>query len=140
MNKKTEDLKFGNENEKIVLSKLRDYFKSKNINKIKYNMDTFDFIDKDNKLIFELKSRRINKNQYYDTMIGYNKIIDGFKHIDKGYKVYLCWKYLDKLCYYELTKDSYNEKWKRMGGRVDRNKDERHLCYFVPTKEMTEII
>ena len=139
MNKKTQDLNFGNDNEKIVINKLRDYFKSDTINKTEDKMDTFDFIDKDNKMIFELKSRRIKKNQYYDTMIGYNKIIDGFKHIEKGYKVYLCWKYLDKLSYYQLTKDSYNEKWIRQGGRMDRGYDERHMCYFVPTKEMKDI-
>lgn len=139
MNKKTEDLNFGFKNEQIVLTKLRDYFKSKTINKTIKKMDTFDFIDTDNKMIFELKSRRINKNQYNDTMIGYNKIVDGFKHIENGYKVYLCWKYLDKLSYYQLTKDSYNKEWVRMGGRVDRGKDERHMCYFVPTKEMIDI-
>ena len=139
-NKKSQDLEFGAQNELIVLAKLKDYFKSQDINKTELKMDTFDFVDRTNKTIFELKSRRIFKNQYYDVMIGYNKILDGLKHIDNGYRVILCWNFKDKLCFHELTKENFNKSWLKIGGRYDRGKDETNMCYFVPTKEMIDII
>jgi hypothetical protein len=139
-NKKIQDIEFGTKNELIVLSKLRKYFKSQDINKTKDKMDTFDFVDRINKTIFELKTRRIFKNQYYDIMMGYNKILDGLKHIDNGYRVFLCWDCKDKLCFHELTKENFNKSWLKIGGRYDRGKDETNMGYYVPTKEMTDII
>ena len=137
--KKSQDLKFGSDNEKKLLEIFRQYFKSDTLNKTTNCYDQYDFIDTKNKIIIELKSRRIRKLQYYDVMIGYNKIENGFKHIDKGYRVFLCWSFIDNLCVHELTKENFNKSWLKIGGRWDRGSDETNMCYFVPTKEMTDI-
>jgi len=137
--KKSQDLKFGSANEKKLLEVFRQYFKSDTINKTTDCYDQYDYIDTKNKIIIELKSRRIRKLQYPDTMIGLNKITEGFKHIKNGYTVYLCWSYTDGLSFYELTKDTYNTNWERMGGRWDRGINERCMCCFIPTNIMTDI-
>ena len=137
--KQKSDLLFGLSNENKMLTILRKHFDSKSIKKTIDKYNPYDYIDKKNKIMIELKSRRIRKLQYPDTMIGLNKIMEGFKHIDNGYKVFLCWSYTDGIGCYELSKDTYNKDWERMGGRCDRGKDERNMCCFIPTDLMNEI-
>lgn len=137
--KKIEDLKFGFSNEDKLLEVFRKYFKSETLEKTKRKYDQYDYIDVDKKIIIELKSRRIRKLQYPDIMIGLNKIVEGFKHIENGYRVYLCWSFTDKLSHYELSEDTYNKDWERMGGRYDRGINEQCIVSYIPTKLMVDI-
>jgi hypothetical protein len=123
----------------VVLKLLQKHFNSETIIKTADKYNPYDYIDKKNKIMIELKSRRIKKLQYPDTMIGLNKINKGFKHIDNDYKVYLCWSYTDGLAYYELCRGSYKKEWERIGGRCDRGEDERVMCSFIPTDLMIDI-
>ena len=82
----------------------------------------FDYINKKNKILIEIKSRRISKTQYHETMVGYNKILKGFKMIKQGYKVYFCFGFTDFTCGFELKEDSILNI--RDGGRTDRGKAE----------------
>jgi len=137
--KKLEDLKFGLKNEEKILTIIRKYFKSNTIFKTTYTYDQYDFIDKKNKIIIELKSRRIKKLQYHDIMIGLNKITEGFKHIKNGYTTYLFFSFTDTISFYELNSKTYKKSWERIGGRIDRNKNEICKCSYIPTTELIDI-
>ena len=66
------DLNFGLNSEKIILEIIKKKFNNNIIQTNKY--DIFDFYDDENKIYFELKTRKCSKNQYLDSMIGLNKI------------------------------------------------------------------
>ena len=136
---KNKDLKFGSKNEKKVQPILEEHFKLK-LQKAKDKYSVYDYFTKDKKIYFELKSRRIYKNQYRDVMVGANKINRGLKLIDEGCDVYICWKFTDKLCYCKIDKDTLKEEWKREGGRWDRGENEVNMMYFIPTINMIDII
>lgn len=136
MNKKNKDIKFGNQKENNIIPKINKYFKCNIIKTDPFY--EFDFIDKELKLLFELKSRRNIKSQYKDTMIGENKIIEGNKMIDKGYKVYFIFDFIDCIEYYELIK-KIPDNWMRKGGRTDRGKIEiKNYCY-IPNNELINL-
>lgn len=109
-NIKQQDLTFGYNKEKYVLPYFNKFFNC-NASMSKHKYATFDYIDTQNKIYGELKSRRVKKYKYKDIMIGYNKIRSGLKLINKGFKVYLLWSFVDKLCYYELNKDGFDKSW-----------------------------
>ena len=73
-------------------------------------------------------------------MIGANKIEKGLKLIEKGCDVYICWKFVDKLCYYKIDRATLKDEWKRTGGRFDRGWDEIDMLYYIPTHEMIDVI
>ena len=130
------DLTYGDKKENALLRQLNDYFKIK-LKKTK-PFDRFDFIDEENKILIELKSRRVFKNNYYDTMVGFNKIQEGLIKIKQGYKIYFVFSFKDVICYHELKND-IKEKWIRNGGRKDRGKEEIKQYYYIPTHLLINI-
>ena len=69
-------------------------------------------------------------------MIGLNKI----EEAEKNYKVYNYYMYW--LCEDGLYSWLYNPNKKyfiKMGGRNDRGVDERKLCVYIPTEDLTLI-
>jgi very-short-patch-repair endonuclease len=134
--KKQEDIEFGNNEEKINIVKLNQHFK---IN-LHYRCagSVLDFIDVDNKIIIELKGRRVMKNQHHDTIIGMNKIYNSIDYIKNGYTIYYAFSFIDKLCYYKFD-GIINNKWNREGGRCDRGKDEYNNYYHIPIKLLIDI-
>ncbi len=83
-----------------------------------YKFNTFDFINKDKKILVELKCRNCLKNNYSTTMIGMNKIERSKIKFEDGYKIYYFFKFLDGLFYVE-----YNNELKyeiKTGFRYDR--------------------
>lgn len=73
--------------------------------------DIIDFKDNSKKIAIEVKGRRINSNQYKDTIITRGKINEGWKLTDEGWKVYLVFVFKDKTLYHELTgEESWNVK------------------------------
>jgi hypothetical protein len=139
MNQNQKDLNFGAKFEKKNLNVFRKYFKCDELMKTISSRDPFDYIDKKNKVIIELKSRRNTKEQYYDTMIGHNKILNGFNHIKNGYKVYLAFQFTNGLFYCQLSKDTYNKSSIRKGGRTDRGSFEINEYCYMPTDLLTKI-
>lgn len=139
MLKKKQDLIFGEKFEKLNLDILSEYYKCDELKETEGDRDPFDYIDTKNKVIIELKSRRNTKEQYYDTMVGNNKILTGLNLIKKGFKVYFCFQFTDGLFYYELTDETHNKTWIRAGGRKDRGSYEINQYYFIPNKILTKI-
>jgi hypothetical protein len=140
MNQRQKDLNFGQKFENVNLEILSKYFKCDELMKTINSRDPFDYIDKKNKVIIELKARRNTKEKYYDTMIGHNKILSGFKHIQNGYKVYLCFQFTDGLFYYQLNEETYDKSFIRAGGRCDRGSFEINQYYYIPNKILTKIV
>ena len=97
------DIKFGNYYEKKVLEWLnKEDFKDNQLSFYKNPYSTMDMCN--NKVIAELKTRRITHNQYSDMMIGFNKIEEAEK--DKKYEKFDYW-------YYFLCKDGlYGRKYR----------------------------
>ena len=123
------DLTYGLKNENKIQNILEKYFNVK-LTKTE-QFDEFDYINKEQKILIELKSRRNTKTKYYDTMIGYNKVITGLKKIkEENYKVYFCFNFTDYLCYFELTLN--NELNVRNGGRKDRGYSEIKKYTYIP--------
>lgn len=108
-NKLQEDLIFGSKNENVVINILNKKFNCNFIKTNRYNH--FDFVDKNEKIAIELKSRRINKYKYPTTMIGFNKVVEGERYINKNYRTFFIFNFLDGLFYYEIAENSIEENW-----------------------------
>ena len=93
--------------------------------------DVFDFKDEKEKIIVEVKGRRVNSTQYEDTMITSLKITEGYKLMDLGYQVFFVFAFLDKTMEIELKEDN---EWKCM---ISGTNCIHH--YFIPIKDLTEI-
>jgi hypothetical protein len=134
------DLHFGASKEKEILPILNAYFKTECVPET-YKFAIFDFVDDEKKVCIELKSRRICKRQYPDIMIGYNKVREGFRRIRRGYTVYLVWCFTDKLCYYELTRETFEKDWvkKNTCSRWDRIGNEITDLVYVPVGQLKNI-
>ena len=131
------DFDFGENEEKRKKYAIDEFFNIKT--KLTEQYCNYDYIDEDKKVIIELKTRRVNKDKYKDTMIPLNKIKKLLKLKKEGYKIYLCFCFLDGLFYYEL-KTGINENWVRRGGRIDRGKNEINDYYYIPIKNLKRII
>ena len=92
-----------------------------------------DMVSEDRKNILELKSRRIIHNRYPDIMIGLNKVEEAIKH-SKNFDYYLLFLFKDGLYKWKYAKGKKYDI--RMGGRMDRGKDERKMCAYIPTKDL----
>jgi hypothetical protein len=91
----------------------------------------------DAKVIVEVKSRRINHNQYATALLGFNKIEKA-----KGYKdkeIWFFWNYNDRLTSLKFNEplfDTYLVDLYKRGFRVGGNDTEKPTI-FVPLKDMT---
>lgn len=137
--KKTEDLSYGFDKEDTVKPFLDYYFDTNLIKTDEY--DTFDYVDKPESMMIELKSRRVNRKQYPDTMVGYNKVKKGIelmKQENGGYDIYYAFDFKDSIAIYKFEK--LNKSWIRKGGRKDRGKAELKDYYYIPTNKLKIII
>lgn len=124
------DLTFGKLSEDVLLHTLNKYFKC-NFKKTS-TYDSVDFIDKDRKVVVELKTRRNTRYKYPTTMIGSNKVDEAEKHINNDYRVYFVFKFTDDLCIFRVSEDSMCESWEKMGGRSDRGVYENKPYFYIP--------
>jgi len=67
--------------------------------------DILDFKDEEQKVIVEVKGRKIPSTKYSDTIITASKITEGYHQIDQGYKVNFIFVFTDKIFQYELKED-----------------------------------
>ena len=130
------DVNYGLKKENKLQKRLENHFNVK-LTKTE-QFDLFDYINEEYKILIELKSRRNTKTKYFDTMIGYNKVVEGLKKIkEENYKVYFCFNFTDFLCYYELTQN--NNLDVRNGGRYDRGSAEISKYAFIPYTILKDI-
>lgn len=89
------EIKYKNNIEKIVNCNLD----------LTNKFDTFDYENKDEKILVELKCRNCFKNNYPTTMIGMNKIIKSKKKFDEDYKVFYFFRFKDGLYYIQYNNE-----------------------------------
>jgi hypothetical protein len=138
--RRSKDLRFGANKEKVILPIINQFFNFKlELQKDRYSV--FDFKDDVNKIVVELKSRRLTKRKYPTTMISYNKVLKGFDYISKGYKVFIVFCFTNKLCYYQLSEDTFKKRWVSFNQttRCDRGYSEVSDMCYVPVDELTNI-
>ena len=95
-----------------------------------------DGIDKNNKVICEIKTRSCNKDKYEDTMVGQDKI-DFAKENYADYKFLLIFQFDDGIYYYEYS-DNDNHR-QSLGGRSDRGRPEFKQYCFI-SKDLLKIM
>lgn len=95
-----------------------------------YQFSVFDI--KNSKITGELKTRRISKDRYPDTMIGYNKILRAsYDMTDTKYRFYFI--FTDGLYFWDFKEDNYSI---RRGGRNDRGKDEFKDYAYIKKEDL----
>lgn len=134
---KNSRVKIGLRNEIHYTDDIKECFEDYgNINHTKDNNAYFDWESDD--AIWELKTRFNKKNQYPDTIIGYDKIVYGLEQIKKGKNVFLLFAFTDVgLTYWELTPEKLKKMKVDVNGCYIRMNRKEHL--HIPVKEL-EII
>ena len=127
MNKKIADLEFGKEGEIRTQKLLESLFGPLEDQNETDENSLFDF--KNDHVYVEVKRRRVTKAKYPDTMVGENKVIEGFNLQTAGYRVFFAFDFVDKLCLWELNRDEYEV---RHGGRYDRGRPEIKWYCYIP--------
>lgn len=95
--------------------------------------DIMDFKSKDNKLVVEIKGRRVSSTQYETTLLTCGKVIEAEKLmcIDEETKVYVFFVFTDCVKYIQLPKERPNWNCKRTGTN--------HIPHFlIPITELIE--
>jgi len=96
----------GRKIEDEALPKLNKYFEADLQRNDDDIWDILDFKDENNKIIVEIKGRRIESTQYEDTIITASKVMAGYQAIDEGYSVYFLFVFTDKSMIIELKADA----------------------------------
>jgi len=135
MNLFKESLKYGKQKEVEVLPHIKEYFNSKSIKIPKNKYSTYDFIDDDNEVIYELKSRTNKYNQYPTTMIQEDKILN------THYKQIFLFNYIDGLYYIEYDETLFNEFDKKKYSQYRTDKVDVFKTYiYIPIDKLKQII
>jgi hypothetical protein len=133
-----QDCKFGFENENNNIDILNKFFKTEFIKNTRYSI--VDFINKDNNILIEMKSRRIPHNKYETCIIGQNKIDFFNKNLNS--ECYIVYCYSDGLFYIKYDKELFNnfknDNFKRTYNRF--NKNEISSVKLIPYQKLTKII
>ena len=122
----------GRKIEDDALPKLNKYFKTNFLRNENDIFDVFDFLDEDNKVIVEIKGRRIPSTQYKETIITASKVTNGFMKIDEGYRVYFVFVFTDKVMEIELKEDA------EFQCKFTGTNSIKH--YLIPIDSLTEIV
>ena len=102
---------FGLSNESHYKNEICNYYRDfGELNKSIGKYEIFDFYN--DKLVIELKTRTNTYDKYPTTIIGYNKVEEGFKEIKDGKKVIFLFGFTDALYEWELT----DSNWEEIGG------------------------
>ena len=99
--------------------------------------------------MLELKSRDMSSTDFKETMIGYNKVEEGFKTLDHykhhipQYKVYFAFGFTDGLFIWELNRENYDinggDTKKRIGGTSNRGWEDYKDHYYIDVKNLIKI-
>tara|TARA_R110000744_G_scaffold102702_2_gene197301 strand:- start:11496 stop:11939 length:444 start_codon:yes stop_codon:yes gene_type:complete len=130
------DLRFGYKSEDEIHTYLENYFgellrTSENEHMGKY----YEFDKYNDKVYLEIKTRRINHNQYPTLMFGQNKLIKGreLKQANPTLRIFFLWRCLDGVYYWELDASEHTIIF---SGRTDRGKDERSNLVHIKTEHI----
>jgi len=129
--KAVNDRKFGDAYERRFKKKIEEWIGC-TFDAGKSGWEQIDFINKENKIAIELKTRRTKKWDYMDIMLSKSKYTAARKLMRKGYKVYVFWKFRDELCFWNVPLMLKNVR-EDLGGRTDRGYNETAKCIFIPT-------
>ena len=132
MNKKENDLNFGYKSESDIHEILEEYFGTlKNTQDIYGKYFEFDKVN-DNYFI-EIKTRRINHNQYDSLFFGKNKFVKGKELLEENpeLRIFYLWKCCDGIFGWEHNSSPYSIK---IQGRCDRGRDEYNECIDIQQK------
>jgi len=126
---KTDDCKFGNYNELLILPIIKKFF-NRNIIKTTDKYNKYDYIDNDYK--YELKSRRNKYNQYPTTLIGYDKLTNS--------KTIFLFNFIDGLYYINYEKELFDTFEKKPFVRNYRGVNDIKKDYlFIPIEYLIKI-
>lgn len=112
------DLSFGLNSEQTTKPMIEKWIGG-SLNKLD-DLNFFDFEVENKKILIELKTRRINHNQYRTALIGKNKIMYANDKMKEGYELYFVYNYKDGLFYVKFNENMLNYKSFYMKRR-DRN-------------------
>ena len=123
------DYSFGEEQEQRLLPILNEYFDLQL--ELTQQQDRFDYIDTNKKVLIELKSRRVNKNQYSTTIVPEKKYLCGVEKSSQGWRVIYVFNFIDCISYIEP--DPNKNYVVRKQGRKDRGKLEyvNHINFNI---------
>lgn len=128
------DLRFGL-NEEVVYKPHLEKWIGGSLKKLDC-MNLFDFEVCDQKILLELKSRRITHNKYPTTLIGENKVNYAVEKLKEGYEVYFIYNFLDGLYFVKFHNNMVNYP-KRYLQRSDRSWG--HHIIEISVNELTRI-
>lgn len=134
MSKKSQDIKFGLEKEVVNESTIKSFFKCGDLTKTsKYGI--IDFYNSTHYI--ELKSRRLNYNDYPTTICGYNKI----EYFNKLNRIcILVFSYLDGLYYINYNKELFKQFEVKEEFIIRDGKKENKINIHIPIKYLNKII
>lgn len=138
-NKLNQDLKFGLSSEEAAHENLEGVFGKLNKSKDNPNMGDFYEFDKYNDNYFlEMKTRKINHNQYDTLFFGENKFIEGKRLLKENpnLRIFYLWKCYDGIYGWEHGSSEFRV-CKR--GRWDRGKREIDDCIDVKLKYIKRV-
>jgi len=120
-----EDLEYGESREVVIHKSLEQFFNCSltNTKETYGKYCAFDFEDKDRNIRIELKSRRITKNRYPTSVIGFNKIQKAKNYSGQYLFVF---EYLDGLYYVEYSPklgELCPRTFNRVNGEIKNNVD-----------------
>ena len=111
-------------------------------NKTTQRYAVIDFYSTDRKTYAELKSRDCYYKSFPTTMLGVNKIKNGFQKINNGKLVYYFFAFKDGLYYWQLTPENYEadggENMVHLGGTIKTGnflKDH----YYIPIESLHKV-
>lgn len=96
----------------------------------------FDLIDRENKVLVEVKSRSTARLQYSTTMVGANKIEKGKKYVEAGWLVLFAFEFTDGIFYHSYEGEELEI---RLGGRTDRGRQEIKDYAFLDAKSLIRL-
>ena len=132
MNKKEIDLSFGIKSESDIHENLEESFGTLRNTKDIYGSH-FEFDKVNDEYFIEIKTRRINHNQYDSLFFGKNKFVKGNELIEENpeVRIFYLWKCYDGIFGWEHDSSPYSIK---MQGRCDRGRDEYNECIDIQQK------
>lgn len=136
MEQQKKDYFFGKCYENKLFSLITNNF-DLNLKQTTFKYDFFDFIS--DKYVIEMKSRRINSNQYNEVFISYNKITNYINsdNYDKK-KLILIFNFLDKIKYIIYDKNLFDTfKINVINTRSDYHKIDKMI--YIPNKYLIEL-
>ena len=131
--KAKQDREFGEQGEQAIKEIIDKWFDCE-FQEDKEGWREMDFLCIEKRYACELKTRRININQYPTLLISSNKITECIRLNGLGFRTFLIFKLTDDIYFYEFVGRTIPIEFiKSYAVRTDRGHRERHRAYYIPT-------